>query len=332
MINKMKKVPFVDPQTGDYNLKYNMQNILEDFYLPVRGSDTGTQIDTVTGLNYETIEDINYLKGRLLGALKIPKAFLGFEEDVSGKSTLAAQDFRFGRTIERIQKIIVSELYKIAIIHLYIQGFEDVEIADFSLSLTAPSTLYDKEKIELWTSKTTLAGDMIEKKLFSRNWIYENVFKMTEDDYLKEQARIVSDHKILFRLEQIKTEGNDPVKTGVSYGTPHDIATLYKNGGPNNIPKGYDEREPAPPGGWPGSGRPEEPGTYGTHAHPLGWDPLGNKSNRNVSEDKKVRLWQVDSILSEYKNRSVQASISDLLIENKDKDTLLDENNIISEE
>lgn len=332
MINKMKKVPFVDPQTGDYNLKYNMQNILEDFYLPVRGSDTGTQIDTVTGLNYETIEDINYLKGRLLGALKIPKAFLGFEEDVSGKSTLAAQDFRFGRTIERIQKIIVSELYKIAIIHLYIQGFEDVEIADFSLSLTAPSTLYDKEKIELWTSKTTLAGDMIDKKLFSRNWIYENVFKMTEDDYLKEQARIVSDHKMLFRLEQIKTEGNDPVKTGVSYGTPHDIATLYKNGGPNNIPKGYDEREPAPPGGWPGSGRPEEPGTYGTHAHPLGWDPLGNKSNRNVSEDKKVRLWQVDSILSEYKNRSVQASISDLLIENKDKDTLLDENNIISEE
>jgi hypothetical protein len=332
MVDKMKKVPFIDPNTGDYNLKYNMQNILEDFYVPVRGGDTGTQIDTITGLNYETIEDINYLKGRLLGALKIPKAFLGFEEDVSGKSTLAAQDFRFGRTIERIQKIIVSELYKIAIIHLYIQGFNDIEIADFSLNLTAPSTLYDKEKIELWTSKTTLAGDMIDKKLFSRNWIYENVFKMTEEDYLKEQNRIVSDHKMLFRLEQIKTEGNDPVKTGTSFGTPHDIASLYKGGGMNNIPKGYDEREQAPPGGWPGAGRPTEPGTYGTHEHPLGWDPLGNKANRNVSEEKKVRLWQKESIIKDYKNRSIQTSIGDLLVENKDKNTLLDENNIIPEE
>lgn len=332
MVDKMKKVPFVDPQTGDYNLKYNMQNILEDFYVPVRGSDTGTQIDTITGLNYETIEDINYLKGRLLGALKIPKAFLGFEEDVSGKSTLAAQDFRFGRTIERIQKIIVSELYKIAIIHLYIQGFKDVEIADFSINLTAPSTLYDKEKIELWTAKTTLAGDMIDKKLFSRNWIYENVFKMTEDDYLKEQKRIVDDHKTLFRLEQIKTEGNDPVKTGQSYGTPHDIASLYKGGSPNNIPKGYDEREQAPPGGWPGAGRPEEPGTYGTHQHPLGWDPLGNKANRNVSEEKKIKMWQMDSVLKELKSKSVQVSMDNLLTENQDNNTLLDENNIIPEE
>jgi len=332
MVDKMKKVPFVDPQTGDYNLKYNMQNILEDFYVPVRGSDTGTQIDTITGLNYETIEDINYLKGRLLGSLKIPKAFLGFEEDVSGKSTLAAQDFRFGRTIERIQKIIVSELYKIAIIHLYIQGFKDVEIADFSINLTAPSTLYDKEKIELWTAKTTLAGDMIDKKLFSRNWIYENVFKMTEDDYLKEQKRIVDDHKTLFRLEQIKTEGNDPIKTGQSYGTPHDIASLYKGGSPNNIPKGYDEREQAPPGGWPGAGRPEEPGTYGTHQHPLGWDPLGNKANRNVSEEKKVKMWQMDSVLKELKSKSVQVSMDNFLTENQDNNTLLDENNIIPEE
>ena len=332
MVNKMKKVPFVDPNTGDYNLKYNMQNILEDFYVPVRGGDTGTQIDTITGLNYETIEDINYLKGRLLGSLKIPKAFLGFEEDVSGKSTLAAQDFRFGRTIERIQKIIVSELYKIAIIHLYIQGFNDQDIADFSLNLTAPSTLYDKEKIELWSSKTTLAGDMMEKQLFSKSWIYENVFKMTEDQYLREQERIVNDTKMTFRLEQIKTEGNDPVKTGASYGTPHDIASLYKGSGLGNVPKGYDERQPAPPGGWPGSGRPTEPGTYGTHEHPLGWDPIGNKSNRNVAEDKKVTLWQVDSVLKELKNKSVQESMQTLITENQDKNTLLDENNIIPEE
>ena len=37
---------------------------------------------------------------------------------LDGKATLAAQDIRFARTIERIQRIIVSELYKIALVHL----------------------------------------------------------------------------------------------------------------------------------------------------------------------------------------------------------------------
>ena len=281
MINRMKKVPYVDPETGQYNLKYNMQNILEDFYLPVRGGESGTTIDNLGGLNYDGIADIEYLKNRLLGSLKIPKAYLGYEEDTTGKATLASQDFRFARTIERIQKIMVSELYKVAIVHLYAQGFTDEDLVDFSLSLTAPSSVYEKEKIELWTSKVTLAGDMVEKKLFSRHWIYENLFGLSENEYLREQNRIIQDTKEQFRIEQIKTEGNDPVKTGQSFGTPHDIATLYKGSG--GVPKGYDERNSEmPPGGWPGAGRPEEPGTHGTHEHPLGWDPLGNKTIRKV--------------------------------------------------
>ena len=282
IINQMKKVPFVDPETGQYNLKFNMQNMLEDFYLPVRGAESGTSIEPLAGIQFDAIQDIEYLRNRLLGSLKIPKAYIGFEEDTSGKATLAAQDFRFARTIERIQRIIVSELYKIAIVHLYSQGITDAELVDFTLTLTSPSTVYEKEKIELWTSKVTLAGDMVEKRLFSKAWIYENLFSMSEDEYLVEQERIVADAKADFRLEQIKTEGNDPKKTGRSFGTAHDIASLYKGDG--GVPSGYDETMPK--GGWPGAGRPEESGTYGTHEHPLGWDPLGVKGNRKVNEMK----------------------------------------------
>jgi hypothetical protein len=280
MINRIKKVPFVDPETGQYNLKYNMMNLLEDFYFPVRGGESATAVDSLAGVQYDSIQDIEYLKSRLLGALKIPKAFLGFEEDISGKATLASQDFRFARTIERIQRIISSELYKIAIIHLYSQGFEDTDLVDFELELTVGSSVYEKEKVEVWTSKVTLAGDMIDKKLFSRQWIYENLFGMSDDEFLKEQERMAQDYKIQFRLEQIKTEGNDPVKTGMSFGTPHDLASLYKGNG--GVPGGYNEKMPE--GGWPGAGRPEEPGTYGKHSHPLGWDPLGNKGRR-VNEE-----------------------------------------------
>jgi len=65
-ISKMKRAPVIDETTGDYNLKYNMQNITEDFFLPVRGGDSGTSIDSLPGLTYEATEDIEYLKNKLL--------------------------------------------------------------------------------------------------------------------------------------------------------------------------------------------------------------------------------------------------------------------------
>lgn len=321
IINQMKKVPFVDPSTGQYNLKFNMQNMLEDFFLPVRGAESGTSIEPLAGIQFDAITDIEYLKNRLLGSLKIPKAYLGYEEDTTGKATLAAQDFRFARTIERIQRIIVSELYKIAIVHLYSQGITDDALADFSLMLTSPSTVYEKEKIELWTSKITLAGDMMDKKLFSRNWIYENLFNMNEEDYLQEQDRVIADTKYDFRIEQIKTEGNDPIKTGMSFGTPHDIANLYKGDG--GVPKGYDEKEPAPKGGWPGAGRPVESGTYGTHEHPMGYDPLGNKGNRKVYESNKANKSLALSLVK-------QMSIKKTLLK-EDSETIAKEDGLLSE-
>jgi len=332
VITKMKKVPYVDPVTGDYNLKYNMQNILEDFYMPQRGAESGTTIENISGLQSDAIEDIEYLRNRMLASLKIPKAYIGYEEDTSGKSTLASQDFRFARTVERIQRIIASELYKIAVVHLYAQGFQDEDLVDFSLALTAPSTVYEKEKIELWQSKVTLAGDMLEKKLFSRYWIYREVFKMHEEEYLEEQNKIVSDAKAQFRIEQIKTEGNDPEKTKQSFGTPHDLATLYKGGGADRdrVPKGYDEREQPPQGGWPGSGRPEEPGTYGTHAHPLGWDPLGNKGNRKVYESAPSIKYK-----STLKGMTKAFAIKETFkqeSEGSDDATMLDEKNLLPEE
>lgn len=327
MINKMKKVPYIDQETGQYNLKYNMQNLLEDFYLPVRGAETGTSIENLSGIQFDSIQDIEYLKNRLLGSLKIPKAYLGYEEDTTGKATLASQDFRFARTIERIQKIIVSELYKVSIAHLYAQGFTDEELVDFNLSLTTPSSIYEKEKIELWASKVTLAGDMIEKRLFSRSWIYENIFNLSEDGYLAEQNGIVQDTKEFFRLEQIKAEGNDPSKTGQSFGTAHDIATLYKGNG--GVPKGYDERtDEMPPGGWPGAGRPELPGNYRTHKHPLGWDPLGNKIISNINENKHS-LEKFKGMFEEFEKKKAIKKTFEI---SKEQQDLLSEDNLFQEE
>jgi len=212
MITKMKKIPYVDPQTGDYNLRFNLQNMVEDFYLPVRGSDSGTSIETLSGIEFTGIDDIEYLRNKLMAALKIPKAFLGYEEELSGKATLASEDVRFARTIQRLQRILVSELEKIAIVHLYAQGYRDESLVNFKLELTNPSTIFEKEKIEIWGNKTELAREMMENKIFSKKWIYKNVFNLSSDDSDELLEQIVEDSKQMWRFKSIEEEGNDPAK------------------------------------------------------------------------------------------------------------------------
>ena len=268
VINKMKKAPVVDEATGDYNLKYNMQNITEDFFLPVRGGDSGTGIDSLPGLTYEATEDIEYLKNKLLSALRIPKAFLGFDESVGSKATLAAEDVRFARTIERIQRITISELTKIAIVHLYSQGYTDADLVDFELDLTNPSTIYEQEKIELWNNKTTLAKEMLSDGLVSSEWIYKNIFKFTEDEIKHEDEQIVFDYKNKFRRSQIENEGTDPAKTGEAQGTPSDMAS-------GRTGHELDDKGGAPEGGFEGAGRPKEVPHHGKDGSARGRDPLG---------------------------------------------------------
>ena len=93
-INQMKKTPYIGDD-GQYNLRFNMQNMMEDFYLPVRGGDTSTRIETTKGLEYDGTKDVEYLQAKMFAALKIPKAYFGFEGDLQGKATLAAEDIRF---------------------------------------------------------------------------------------------------------------------------------------------------------------------------------------------------------------------------------------------
>ena len=226
IINKMKKTPFVDEASGEYNLKYNIQNLTEDFFLPVRGGDSGTEINELSGIDYDSTEDVEYLKNKLLASLRIPKAFLGFDENVGGKATLAAEDVRFARTIERIQRIIVSELTKIAVVHLYSQGYTDEDLVNFELDLASPSTMYEQEKVELLGQKVSLARDMLSDKILPYEWIYNNVFNFSDKEKVEIENQIIDDQKEKFRHSQIEMEGNDPMASGESIGTPSDMAAV----------------------------------------------------------------------------------------------------------
>ena len=216
-ISTMKRTPLMDEKTGEYNLKYNMQNIMEDFYIPVRGNDQATKIDTTKGLDYAGIEDVEYLREKLFAALKVPKAFMGYDENLSGKATLARQ----------------------------------------------------------------------------------------------------------FRNNQIETEGNDPVTTGRSYGTPHDLASLYGTGrvdsDPANVPDGYNEKLPL--------GRPEEKASnINTQDNVFGKDRLGKKAMK-IDDQPGLNEGANKQYL---KNRSLLESMQKELVftSDKKKESLLDESNI----
>ena len=314
VINKMKKAPVVDETTGDYNLKYNMQNITEDFFLPVRGGDSGTSIDSLPGLTYEATDDIEYLKNKLLSALRIPKAFLGFEDQIGSKATLAAEDVRFARTIERIQRITLSELTKIAIVHLYAQGYQDAELTNFELTLTNPSTIYEQEKIELWNNKTSLADSMLRDGLCSSEWIYKNIFNFKEDEIKEMDKQITFDYKNKFRRQQIEQEGNDPAESGESQGTPSDLA-LGRTGHELDDEGGSEE------GGQPGAGRPKEPNKYGTDSGARGRDPLGAHDKKKGGSGapkygKALALSHYDSLKKSMnfnkKDREIITEVSEL--------------------
>ena len=305
-INQMKKTPYIG-EDGQYNLRFNMQNMMEDFYLPVRGGDTSTRIETTKGLEYDGTTDVQYLQAKLFAALKIPKAYFGYEGELQGKATLAAEDIRFARTVERIQKIMESELTKIALVHLYSQGFTGESLTNFEIKLTTPSIIFEQEKVALLKEKIDLAVQMKDSKLFSSDYIYENIFDMSEDQYIEMRDLVREDIKRSFRLAQIENEGNDPAKSGMTYGTPHDLASMYgrratstpKGGEPGEVPAGYSELEPDKDTAWgqpgPEGGRPREKASvYGTNDNPMGGrDPLGvhgmhggfPSDNENVAEN-----------------------------------------------
>jgi len=340
-ISSMKRTPFMDEKTGEYNLKYNMQNMMEDFYIPVRGNDNTTKIDTTPGLQYDGIQDVEYLRGKLFAALKIPKAFLGYEEGLEGKATLAQQDIRFARTIDRIQRIILSELNKIALVHLYTQGYTDETLTNFTLNMTTPSIIYDQERIELMKSKAELSATLLEQGLVPSDWIYDNIYHFSEDQYDEYRDLVREDAKRKFRIAQIEAEGNDPIETGKSYGTPHDLASLYGKGrmydDPGNVPE--PEKYAADD---PKLGRPQDTNVKrNTQDDNFGKDRLGTKRMKDTdkNDSNSIRpkfkggspLALESAQITYLKNKDIFKKMTQkrlIFEEDKDTSSLLDENQL----
>ena len=185
--NKFKRDQIVDQSTGNVDMRFNQMAVDQDYFIPVRDPAATNPIETLDGAkNLAEIADIEYIQKKLVTALRIPKAYLGFEEAVGDGKNLSLLDIRFARTINRIQKSMIAELNKIAIIHLFLLGFED-ELTNFTLGLSNPSKQSDLLGIEVWKEKILLYKDAVAPiqdsvAPVSASWAKKHILGFSDDE------------------------------------------------------------------------------------------------------------------------------------------------------
>lgn len=220
----------VDKETGRLDERFNPTDVLEDYVVPVRGANSGTKIDTLQGGTHQTAtEDIEIIQSQLFAALGVPKAYLGYDEMLSSKATLAQEDIRFSRTIQIIQKIVISELNKLAILHLYAKGFDGEDLIDFELRLSNPSTVALQQKLDLWKTKIDIiaAVDQIETKFLPMDWLYKEILGFTKDEIKGLRDKLKDDKRFAAELDAI----TEPDTTGQNSVDPFDGSTYGLPGG-----------------------------------------------------------------------------------------------------
>ena len=291
--NKFKRDQVVDHKTGNVDMRFNQMAVDQDYFIPVRDSGAPDPITTLPGAqNLSEIADIEYIQKKLLTALRVPKAFLGFEEVVGDGKNLSLQDIRFARTINRIQKSMLAELNKIAIIHLFLLGFED-ELSNFTLNLSNPSTQADLLKIDVWKEKILLYKDAVAKiegiAPVSVSWAKKHILGFSDEEIRLDLQQQRLEKAVATELEATPTV---ITKTGI-FDT---IDKLYggKTGSTENVQPGEEMggegvAPPPPPSDFGGGELPSAPESESAGITP---ESKTKKENLNI-------LLENDDLMSE---------------------------------
>ena len=272
--NKFKRDQIVDNKTGNVDLRFNQMAVDQDYFIPVRDATQTMPIETLPGgTNLSEIADIEYIQKKLVCALRIPKAYLGFEEPVGDGKNLSLLDIRFARTINRIQKNILSELNKIAIVHLFLLGFED-ELQNFTLGLNNPSKQADLLMVDVWKEKVLLYKDLVSEipnslAPTSATWAKKHIFGFSDEDIkldtqrqrmeravaaeLANTATIITHTGMFDTIDRLYKTVTGTTQSG---GSPPEGGEGPEMGGPPSPPAGGPPEMGGPPPGGP-EGLPE---------------------------------------------------------------------------
>ena len=264
IMTQMKRHQVVDPDTGRVDLRYNPLSIDEDYFIPTRAGQN-SRVESLPGGTFTgDIDDVKYLRDKLFSALKIPQSYLTQTEgSTEDKTTLAQKDIRFARTVQRLQRSVITELEKIGIVHLYVLGFRQDDLVSFKLSLNNPSKIAEMQELEHWKNKFDVAGSATEG-YFSRRWISKKLFGMSDEEFLRNQRELFYDRAFDAQLElagdQAAEGGGDLGDVGDTFedepgegGSPEDLDTGIEDLAGGEGDEGGDEAEDVLPIQPPGS-------------------------------------------------------------------------------
>jgi hypothetical protein len=196
--SSFKRTQQVNPNNGQIDYRFNILGNDEDFFIPVRNANVQTGIDTLQGAsNLSEIADLEYLRDLLFTGLGVPKPFLSFQDASGGGKNMAQFDIRFAKKIVRVQQAMIMELNKMAMIHLYLMGYRNEDLSDFTLTLNNPSTQQELLKTEL-----------LEKKGNAYNVLTraENGIPFVSHTLAKKMLLNFSDREIVEDYKRIKME------------------------------------------------------------------------------------------------------------------------------
>ena len=279
--NKFKREQIVDSKTGNVDMRFNQMAVDQDYFIPVRDPAAPDPITTLPGAtNLSEIADIEYIQKKLLTALRVPKAFLGFEEVVGDGKNLALQDIRFARTINRIQKSMIQELNKIAIVHLFLLGFED-ELSNFTLGLTNPSTQADLLKVDIWKEKVLLYKDLVSDpgngiQATSSTWAKKHIFGWSDEEVrldlqqqrieravgeeLKATPTVITKTGLFDNIDKLYGNATGGTATAAAATAAGEVTSPPPGGGFETAPPtegGFETAPPPPETAPPAGGEPE---------------------------------------------------------------------------
>lgn len=188
-MNNVKRAPVIDPKTGQIDLRKNFLDVQADYVIPVRnGQDSATIEPLSSAQNPTSMEDIEYMLNKILAGLRTPKSFLNFQEAQGKGQNLALLDVRFSRMVNSIQQAVIMELYKIAIIHLYLLGFTD-DLTNFTLTMNNPSNQMEATEIDNATKRINAATTALQEQgcgipLMSWHDVQKEIMGKTDEEIL----------------------------------------------------------------------------------------------------------------------------------------------------
>lgn len=165
---EVRKKLGINPAAGSMRQEYNIITPDNDLFIPVTGRDDPTRVERQSGGNPQgEIPDVDHFRRKLLGALRTPAAFIGFEVDTPAKATLASQYPRFARAIKRVQRGFKQGIRWLCEIHLIRMGIQTRDDAGrmqvkFTVKMAAIDQLEELAKMEVYEARVDLVTKMLQ--------------------------------------------------------------------------------------------------------------------------------------------------------------------------